>query len=112
MTQQIDLEAIAALAHRAMARANVRAVSTDMESVKVLCADAQNLADAVLALVERVGELDAGPVMPEEISGDLLSNLTTVPSACCYGNGDFDYLGFCDLWKDIRAVLLKEQVRE
>ena len=70
--------------------------------------DVPALADAVLALVERVRELEASPVMPEA------PNLTMIGAMCEAGYGAH-WIGptrHIAVYNAIRAALLKEQAAE
>ena len=105
MTREISLDAIAALAREAKARAAARqiaaAVISPLLHVDTTPSDHTTaLADAVLALVERVREMEsAGPVMPETPSDAVIN------ASCSYAES----LGVRALYRSLRAELAKEQ---
>ena len=75
--------------------------TNDQKFIAAARTDVTALADAVLALVERVSELEAGPVMPEVPDGKLLLSAGAMVDA-----HPVNVLGF---FESIRAALLKEQ---
>ena len=85
---------------------DIQISEADMAFTEASRTDVPALADAVLALVERVRELGSGPVMPEVPSDEVCGH---VEDCLTHIFGEVYPSDVNRVWETIRTAMLKEQ---